>query len=279
MILTSLAIIPTIFLLVYIYRKDKKEKEPMKLLLGCFALGVLICIPVIIIESIEDIVLEVFASAGSVSYGIVDAFLVAALTEEVFKYLVLKKKTQKSKYFDCSFDGIVYAVFVSLGFATFENIAYVFEEGIATALVRMFTAVPGHMCFAVYMGYYFSQAKIASVKDDKKLEKKYLKKALFVPVILHGFYDFPLMLNDEVAPEAICVIALMLWFAYLAGLFIETFTFVKKASDNDDYILINKDGTSVITSSSQLEQWVCPNCKADARRNYCLMCGTSRPYA
>ncbi len=53
------------------------------------------------------------------------AFIVAGLTEEYFKRLVVLKIPYKTKYFNEKLDGIVYSVFSTMGFATVENIVYV----------------------------------------------------------------------------------------------------------------------------------------------------------
>jgi len=276
MTLTMITIMPSVLLLIYIYKKDKKEKEPMKLLMGCLFMGVILSIPAVILETLEDYVLDAIMTPGSVVYGFLDAFIVAALSEELFKYIFLKKKTWKSKHFDCSFDGIVYAVFVSLGFATFENIFYVFDGGLETAVLRMFTSIPGHMCFSVFMGYYYSKAKMASVKGNKKEEKSFLSKALWIPVILHGFYDFPLMMEAEVAGDAAVTIGLLFWIVYVIALFVTTFIFVNKASKNDDYILFTQDDRPVMTSSSFVQSWNC-QCGAQSLGNFCGECGRRRP--
>jgi len=233
MTLTLLAIIPSIVLLVYIYKKDKIEKEPKKLLFKCFLWGIIIIIPVIIIEQILESVLGLFATSGSFFYALCDGFIVAAFSEELFKYLALKLKTWKSPDFDYSFDGIVYAVFVSLGFATFENILYVLEGDISTAFLRMFTAVPGHAYDAVFMGYFYSKAKKAEIDGDILLCKKYKRKALLVPILMHGIYDSLISFDAEVAGDTVVTMGLFLWFLFVIGTFIITVNLVSKASKND----------------------------------------------
>ncbi len=230
-----LAILPSIILLVYIYRKDKKEKEPIKFLWSCFGFGVLTAIPACVLEMLESTVVDAVFTEGSIVYAIVDAFIVAALSEELFKYLFLRIKTWKSYEFNCMFDGVVYSVFVSLGFATMENILYVADGGISTAIFRMFTSVPGHMSFGVLMGYYYSYAKSCELWDNMDSAKKHKKRALLVPVLIHGIYDALLSLEPDVVGEGLWILSMVLWFAFLIAMYIFTFRLVNKASKNDHY--------------------------------------------
>jgi len=233
----SLAVVPCIALLIYIYAKDKKEKESKRLLIGCFVWGVIIIAPVLLIETILDEIFMSFLTVGSVSYAFAEGFIVAAFSEELFKYLALRGKTWKSKEFNCTFDGIVYAVFVSIGFATFENIMYVLDGGVSTALLRMFTAVPGHACDAVFMGYFYSKAKRAGLENNKKAEKKYKKYALLIPILLHGIYDWLISFDEEVVGEDINTIGFLIWIVFVIVLFIASFRTVNKASKNDSYFV------------------------------------------
>lgn len=231
--LSVLAILPSIVLLIFIYKKDKKEKEPGKLLLKCFLFGVLSAIPAMIMELIIEEFVDSVTIPGSVLYAILDGFLVAAFSEELCKYLLMKKATWKSPHFNCAFDGIVYAVYVSLGFATLENIIYIADGDLVTAITRFFTAVPGHACDAVYMGYFYSLAKRAAIYGDKRAARRNKLIALWVPMFLHGLYDCLLSFEEDVAGEVILVLGVLAWIVFVIILFIVTFKLVNHASKND----------------------------------------------
>ena len=278
----SLAVIPSIVLLVYIYKKDKREKEPMPLLMSCFLFGILIIAPVLVMETVLSVIEDSLFTPGSVFYAAFDGIIVAALSEELFKYLALKFKTWKSKEFNCTFDGIVYAVFVSLGFATVENINYVADGGISSAIGRMFTAVPSHACDAVFMGYFYSKAKKASLENNTKLEKKYKKLALFVPIMVHGIYDCLISFEEDVAGEAIVVIGILLWFAVIIAQFICAFVIVNIASKNDTALNISAEwpyqGNAAGTEPVYLFKkgvWLC-GCNNMNNGNFCTACGTAK---
>ena len=185
-----LAVLPTIVLITYVYRKDTIEKEPPGLLLRLFFLGALGIVPAMVVEVVLEEVLISGLPEDSLPYLLVDNFVVVALTEETVKFLVLRQSTWKSPHFNYLFDAIVYAVVVSLGFATVENILYLLEGSLVVAIARFVLSVPGHAIDAVFMGYFYGIAKSAERNQDEEGRKRGLRLALVVPVLIHGFYDF-----------------------------------------------------------------------------------------
>lgn len=235
--LVLLAVIPAVILLVYIYKKDRVEKEPAKLLWKCFFFGVLSTLAAIGLEEIGEELFESDLVYGSIEYAFVDGVIVTALAEELCKYLALKLKTWRSKELNCTFDGIVYSVFVAMGFAAFENIFYVLDGGIGDAILRMFTAVPGHACDGVAMGYFYSRAKKAQLEGNKPLMRKNRLLALLVPIVLHGLYDALLSMESDVVGDSTTTISIVLWFALVIATFVLSFKLVNKASKEDAYYI------------------------------------------
>ena len=178
------AIFPVVVFLVIVYRKDT-EKEPPKLLAKCFFLGCVATVPAMLLELLVD-VFNNFDSAFARSFF--DAFAVAALVEEGVKFAFLYWIVWKRKEFNQYFDGIVYAVFVSLGFALVENVFYVFDSGFGTAVLRAVLSVPGHGLFGVVMGYFFALARFSANRRGGLLWLSFL-----APLLIHGLYDFLLM--------------------------------------------------------------------------------------
>jgi RsiW-degrading membrane proteinase PrsW (M82 family) len=185
-----LAVIPGIVLFIVVWKNDGYEKEPPKLLLKLFLFGALTTISAMIIEILFDSVILAFMDHGRILYQLIDNFLIVALTEEAGKYLVLKKTTWRHPAFNYTFDAIVYSVAVSLGFATLENVFYLIEESVSVAILRGLFSVPGHVIYAIYMGYFYGLAKYAVARHDEKGKNKYLRRAFLFPVLMHGFYDF-----------------------------------------------------------------------------------------
>lgn len=189
-LLIFIAVLPAMVLLIYIYKKDKVEKEPIDLLVKLFFLGGLTIISAILIGTIAEIPVKALISEDSMVYKVIENFILVALVEEGGKYFILRWKTWNSREFDYTFDAVVYAVTVSLGFAAFENILYLLDFSIETAVLRGVLAVPGHAIDAVFMGYYYGRAKQCEALEDKSGKNSNLRMALVVPVLLHGFYDF-----------------------------------------------------------------------------------------
>ena len=142
-VLIAAAVIPAVILLLQVYRADRLEKEPTGLLISLLVFGVIATALAIVTETIGENILLSFFDETDLGYLILSNFIVVALSEEGFKLLLLRWRTWRSPNFNCQFDGVVYAVFVSLGFALWENIGYVAMYGFGTALVlRRFH---GHM--------------------------------------------------------------------------------------------------------------------------------------
>ena len=185
-----LSVLPSIILFIVVWRGDRYEKEPPKLLVKLFLLGALTTVSAFIIETLfSDFLLGALDHQGML-FLIIDNFLVVAVAEEAGKFFVLKKITWRHPAFNYTFDAVVYAVCVSLGFATLENILYLVDGGFAIAVMRALFSVPGHFIDALYMGYYYGFARYSDAFGDKRLKKKYLRQAFIVPVLIHGFYDF-----------------------------------------------------------------------------------------
>ena len=139
-ILIAAAVIPAIVLLRFVYKEDRLDKESPGLLLSLVIFGILSTFAAIVTEQIGEAILGILLPQSSTAYNVLLYFVVVALSEEGFKYLLLKKRTWYSSEFNCQFDGVVYAVFVALGFALWENISYVLMYGLGTAAVRAVTA-------------------------------------------------------------------------------------------------------------------------------------------
>lgn len=189
MIYLSLAFAPVLIVLIYIYVRDKFNREPFWLLFLSLLGGMFSVIPVLLVGIFTEIFLQYFRGIDQAAY---QAFVQAGFVEELFKYLVVLLLVWRSRHFDERFDGIVYAVFVSMGFALVENIMYVFGGGLVTGLLRIVTAVPAHAIFGVSMGYYLGLAKFNPWKRST-----YLALAFIVPWLIHGFYDFVIMAGYE----------------------------------------------------------------------------------
>ncbi len=178
---------PIVIILLTIYIKDKYEKEPIKLALTGTLYGMLSSIPIVFTERY---VMSFAPASSSIYYPFFVSFMVAAFVEEAYKYIILIFLIYKNINYNEPFDGILYAVYISLGFATIENILYVFNPilgGIYTGIARAIFSIPAHAMFGIYMGYYLSR--------EKFFNKKIKIFSLIVPIFIHGIYDLLLFTN------------------------------------------------------------------------------------
>ena len=219
------AVLPAVFLLTYIFREDTIEKEPAPLLWGLLLMGVLAALVSIVIEEMIDGYLVTILDNKSAAYSIVSAFLGVAAVEEGTKFLFLKLRTWKDPNFNYRFDGVVYAVFVSLGFAAFENIGYVYGYGLSVSLPRAFLAVPGHMAFAVFMGAFYGRAKLCRDLGDRAGCFWNLLCAYLTAVFLHGFYDSCAMIGN--------VLSTLLFVIFVIVMYVVVFKKVRRESQTD----------------------------------------------
>lgn len=182
------AIAPVCIIILYIYLKDKYEKEPKLLLLYSFLLGAFVSVILTtLLYILFDLVL--LLDNASVFQQFIKAFFVVGFTEEFSKYVIVRYFAQPNEAFNEPFDGIVYAVMVSMGFAATENMFYVLEGGYEVALVRAFTAVPAHATFAILMGYFMGKAKFSNNRTLMNLT------GLLLAIFFHGAYDFFLFID------------------------------------------------------------------------------------
>ena len=229
-ILLVIAVLPAIALMVFIYTHDKTEKEPLGLLIKLAVAGAVSTFPIAIAEFIVDDALLSTLVETSLAYVVISNFIGVALVEEAGKLITTKLVSWKNKAFNYTFDGVVYAVFVSLGFALLENVMYVFTnetfaEALSVGISRALLSIPLHCFCGVFMGVFYAEAKKQSLLGNQAQKKKCLFYALAVPTVLHGFYDFCLSVDF--------VFIDTLFIAFVIAMYVVSFKYVKKALRND----------------------------------------------
>lgn len=194
-----LAIIPSILLFFIVWKYDTIEKEPIGLLVKLLVAGALTLVSAQLMGLLGEKLLKLLCKdASSLLYISIFSFVLIGVVEEAGKFVVLKLLTWKNKEFNYTFDAIVYSVMVSLGFATVENIIYVILNGSKASLFRVLMSVPGHMIYAVFMGYFYGMARLHKSEGDDKTATSNLISALFVPASIHGLYQLCLNTHKTV---------------------------------------------------------------------------------
>lgn len=181
LMILSAGIAPGLALLSYFYLKDEYDYEPITVVFKTFLFGALLVFPIMFIQ-------HILAAEGILQMPLAKAFLTSSFLEEFFKWFVLIFTIYKHVAFDEPYDGIVYGVAVSLGFATVENIFYLISNGVDVALGRALLPVSSHALFGVMMGYYIGKGKFIS-----QFKKKNLTCSFLIPLLLHGLYDYILI--------------------------------------------------------------------------------------
>lgn len=219
------AILPAIYFMRFINAQDKVEKEPANLLWSLIFGGVFAALCSMVLEQIgEGLVLSNLQLTSKTQVAIYTATMVG-LIEEGTKYYFLKKKTWNNPNFDYMYDGIVYAVFVSLGFAGFENILYVFNFGIQIAPMRAILAIPAHMAFAVFMGSFYGNARKLYVEGNTVKAKVAMFLALISAIFFHAVYDSLCMIQTGSAS--------MIFFVFVVIMYIVVYRKIKRESKKD----------------------------------------------
>ena len=185
--LVYIALLPVVVLLVLIYKLDV-EAEPRGKVALIFVLGCISTIPI----AIAELALGYFFPSNNLPTFMgtfVTIFLTVALMEEFGKWVITYLVIYRNKEFNHLYDGMVYAVFASLGFACIENILYVCFNGLGTGVIRALLSVPSHAVDAVFMGYLLSKSKSFLVDGKNTKSFIYLFLSIIVPTIVHAIYD------------------------------------------------------------------------------------------
>ncbi|MCX8001281.1 MAG: glutamic-type intramembrane protease PrsW [Anoxybacillus mongoliensis] len=182
----SAGIAPGLALLSYFYLKDEYETEPLSLVLRMFLYGAFLVFPLMFIQHVLKI-------EHMLPNPFVEAFLSTSLLEEFFKWFVFYYAIYDHREFNEPYDGIVYGVSVSLGFATLENILYLFANGVEFAVTRALLPVSSHALFGVIMGFYLGKAKFGLPKK----QRNYIWFSFLFPFLFHGIYDYILLTQER----------------------------------------------------------------------------------
>jgi RsiW-degrading membrane proteinase PrsW (M82 family) len=173
------AIAPGIAILSYFYLRDNLQPEPISMVIRTFIFGVLLVIPIMVLQYIMQ-------TEWNWKDGLAANIFTSAVVEEFFKWMVVYFTAYKHVEFDEPYDGIVYAVAVSLGFATLENLFYLLINGVNIAFWRAVLPVSSHALFGVWMGYYLGRAKFS---NHSRAEYLRLWVSVGLPIGLHAVYN------------------------------------------------------------------------------------------
>ena len=200
-ILILLAIIPVVLLSTYFCIRDK-NKEPLTVLISLFCFGIVSSLFVITVSYVMESMmpwLTMDTNKMSIFQVLFKALIEVALIEETAKFAIMYFVGYNNRALDETYDILIYAIFVALGFAAFENIIYALDfNSMAVVIKRCLFSVPGHVAFAINSAYFLCLAKLYKLKHNEKEAKINICKAIFVPTVLHGIFDFCLMVDNNI---------------------------------------------------------------------------------
>ena len=239
--LLSIAVLPSFVIFAIVIKNARAEKEPFKKVAKVFGISVASTIVAMILELIGDYLVKVLFESmdkdpKSMLAVLVECTFVVALVEEGCKYFSFKLMVFHDRAFDNTYDGVIYGAAAALGFATFENILYVFGGGIGTGILRAVLSVPMHACTGILMGYCFGISKYKKYNDIEQ-NRNPQRLAYVISILIHALYDFFLMANDASdAPGNFILITIIAILAIMALVYALMVIVIKKARRDDQPI-------------------------------------------
>jgi protease PrsW len=192
--LLVLAVAPAIALFFFFYIRDRYRREPIGVMLVTFGLGAVSLIPAAVTSLSLQRLTGWRSNTPSLLHAFLGAMIIVGLVEEGAKFIVVRFYAYHRPEFDEPYDGIMYSVAAALGFATLENILYIFSGGAGTGVMRALLSVPSHAFDGVLMGYFLGEAKFA--RSDR--HGNWLSALGFgLAVVAHGLYDFIVFSLDK----------------------------------------------------------------------------------
>lgn len=255
--MSAITLLPSLMLCYFVYKKDKVEKEPLSLLLLLFFAGAVVCIPTFWgeriatgqIDNLYASSIEIsgtgmrifFSTKAMVTHHLLCAFVGMALLEEGIRWVLLVLLTKNNKNFDCLYDGIVYSVFISMGYAVVINLRYAIVDGWGSLFLRAISTIPAYLLWGIVSGVLYTiwhSIRLARDKEKTLIKQgKYesvqignpgwlLVLSFMLPFLFHGISSFVELMNNQTLTVVFCIL--------LAILYIVCFILIFKMSDKDE---------------------------------------------
>jgi RsiW-degrading membrane proteinase PrsW (M82 family) len=215
-LLVLLSLIPGLFWMWWYYRQDKYNKEPFRLLAVVFLVSIPLSLLVGLFEYGID---QAYRDSGKpISQSdnfpalIIFYLLVVSVSEEVSKFAATYLIAYHNRAFDEEMDGIIYAAAAGLGFATFENLFFIFDQGPVVLLLRGPLSTLGHVLFSAMWGASLGLSKFDQARG-RAIRRVLL--GLGLAIISHAIYDLLITLGIRVSE----IFALIVSILFLAAMY------------------------------------------------------------
>ena len=90
------------------------------------------------------------------------------------------------------------AMLLHIGYTVFAYLAFYYDP-----MLKLLTAIPFmvlaclHAICGMFMGHYYGLAKYYERIGNAAMMKRAMSLSLWIPVVIHGFYDFCASVNNE----------------------------------------------------------------------------------
>jgi len=188
-ILIPSVITPHLAYLIYIWVKEKIEREPLLTVFMVFCYGFISSTFIaIILQMISGVIISSIFTLSYLMYRVVGSLILAPVIEELAKFSGVCLVSRNKKIFNEIDDGIVYGASVGLGFSALETILYSLRgqeinEIIIIALLRVISSTLSHAASSALAGLGLALYMF-------KRRQSYLPMFLIGAMFLHFVHNF-----------------------------------------------------------------------------------------
>jgi len=195
-------IVPMLIYPVFLYWRDRYEKEPLGLVAATFLWGF---IPAALMSLITQVIIGVpflmLDATGALADAVI-AVAVAPVTEEIFKGAALLMIMLIWRHeFDGVFDGVIYGSLVGFGFAAIENILYFLDSDGSIVFSRAVLFGLNHALYTSLTGIGFGVGRHST---SRLVRWAAPLTGLVFAILVHAVHNTALVLTGDV-PGLICL--------------------------------------------------------------------------
>jgi len=255
------AIIPMLFYLIFLWKMDRYEPEPIWIVTKHFLWGALGAILFgVLVSSFLSKGMEIIISNPKTS-TLFGAILIAPFVEEITKGIYLFKSVKKN-YFDNMTDGLVYGGAIGLGFGMTENLMYftlnddTFMNWLSIVFIRSMFSATMHAIATATLGAFLAKAKFSS----NRLEKiSYPIIGIILAMSFHAIWNLTVSFQFSYFAGILFMIVLFIGFGLIFrfSLNAEKKIIQSELEEEIDYINFPPEHIPIVSTSKKLKRnWV-----------------------
>ena len=200
------AILPGIIWMVF-FLSERVHPEPKKMVAYTFFVGMLVSVPVIVLQIIgRDFAYYIYSYGGAITtIGIAMSLMLLfypAFVEEFFKFVATAITVGGTKFIKIPVDAMIFMIVAGLGMATFENVVIATRivsdfgqtgamEAVDIIILRFVGATLLHALASAIIGYYWAKSKLTGKRGP-------LWRGLLIASLIHSLFNY-LIIKSEPA--------------------------------------------------------------------------------